>query len=90
MKLEKVYILLEKVFNYDGMENTDSYINGVFKNLDDAKNAMQNEIKHNIKDFDFVEDTLNAIKELSKIIFYDYQENWQNYIEFEIIEKEVL
>lgn len=90
MELEKVYILLEKVFNYDGMENTDSYIDGVFKNLDVAKNAMQNEINHNIKDFDFVEDTLNAIKELSKIIFYDYQENWQNYIEFEIIEKEVL
>ena len=50
---------------------------------------MQEEIKHNIEDFDFVEDTDNATKELNKILFYDYQENWQNYIEFEIIEKEI-
>ena len=86
----KIYILLEKVFNYDGMENTDSYIDGVFKDLSDAKITMQNEIKNNIEEFNFVEDTDNKIKERKKIIFYDYQENWQNYIEFEIIEKEVL
>lgn len=86
----KVYILLEKVFNYDGMENTDSYIDGVFKDLNDAKITMQKEIENNIKEFGFVEDTDNEIKELNKIIFYDYQDNWQNYIEFEIIEKGVL
>ncbi len=86
----KVYILLEKVFNYDGMENTDSYIDGVFKNLNNAKITMQNEIENNIKEYNFIEDTDNEIKELNKIIFYNYQKNWQNYIEFEIIEKEVL
>lgn len=86
----KVYILLEKVFNYDGMENTDSYIDGVFDSLERAKIQMQKEIEHNIEDFDFVEDIDNKLKELEKIIFYDYQENWQNYIEFQIIEKEVL
>lgn len=85
----KIYILLEKVFNYDGMENTDSYIDGVFENLEKAKKAMENEINHNIKDYNFIEDTDNELKELNKIIFYDYQENWQNYIEFEIIEKGV-
>ena len=86
----EVYILLEKIFNYDGMENTDSYIDGVFKDLNDAKITMQNEIENNIKEYNFIEDTDNEIKELNKIIFYDDQENWQNYIEFEIIKKEVL
>lgn len=86
----EIYILLEKVFNYDGMGNTDTYIDGVFKDLNDAKITMQNEIENNIKEYNFIEDTDNEIKELNKIIFYDYQENWQNYIEFEIIKKEVL
>lgn len=86
----KVYILLEKVFNYDGMENTDSYIVGVFEKLIEAKICMQNEIYNNVVEFDFVEDEKNDEKELEKIIFYDYQENWQNYIEFEIVEEEVL
>ena len=51
---------------------------------------MQKEIEHNMEEFNFVEDTENQLKELEKTIFYDYQENWQNYIEFQIIEKEVL
>lgn len=89
MENKKVYILLEKVFNYDGMENTDSYIDGVYSTKEKAIKAMQKEIKHNIKDFNFIEDTDNSTKEYSKILFYDYQENWQNYIELEIIEKEV-
>ena len=86
----KVYILLEKIFNYDASENTDSYIDGVYHTKEKAIQAMNEEIKHNIEDFDFVEDTDNTTKELIKILFYDFQENWQNYIEFEIIEKEVL
>lgn len=86
----KVYILLEKVFNYDGMENKDSYIDGVYNTIDKAVEAMQKEIEHNINNFNFIEDTDNITKEHTKILFYDYQENWQNYIEFGIIEKEVL
>lgn len=86
----KVYVLLEKVFNFDGMENIDSYIDGVFDSLEKAKIQMQKEIEHNIKEFNFVEDTENQLKELEKTIFYGYQENWQNYIKFQIIEKEVL
>lgn len=86
----KVYVLLEKVFNFDGMENIDSYIDGVFDSLEKAKIQMQKEIEHNMEEFNFVEDTENQLKELKKTIFYDYQENWQNYIEFKIVEKEVL
>ena len=87
--MKKVYIWLEKVFNYDASENIDSYIDGVYNTKEKAIKQMQKEIKHNIEDFDFVEDTDNATKELNKILFYDYQENWQNHIEFEIIEKEI-
>lgn len=86
----KVYVLLEKVFNFDGMENIDSYIDEVFDSLEKAKIQMQKEIEHNMEEFNFVEDTENQLKELEKTIFYDYQENWQNYIEFKIVEKEVL
>ncbi len=85
----KIYILLEKIFNYDGMENTDSYVDGVYYTIDKAIEAMQKEIEHNVNNFGFVEDTDNT-KKYTKILFRDYQENWQNYIEFEIIEKEVL
>lgn len=85
----KVYVLLEKVFNYDGMENTDSYIDGVFDNIEKARLKMKKEMQHNIKDFSFVEDTDNILKNDFKILFYDYQENWNNYIQFEIVEKEV-
>lgn len=90
MESTKIYILLEKVFNYDASENIDSYIDGVYSTKEKAIKAMKKEIKHNIEDFDFIEDTDNTTKELSKILFYGYQENWQNYIEFEIIEKEIL
>ena len=87
--MKKVYILLEKVFNYDAGENIDSCIDGVYNTKEKAIKQMQEEIKHNIEDFSFVEDTDNATKELNKILFYDYQENWQNFIEFEIIDKEI-
>lgn len=85
----KVYVLIERIYNYDGGDENTSYIDGVYSSKEKAIEKMQKEIKHNIKDFNFVEDTDNKITQNTKIIFYDYQENWQNYIEFEIIESEV-
>lgn len=85
----KVYVLIERIFNYDSGEENTSFVDGVYSSKEKAKEKMQKEIKHNIKDFNFVEDTDNKITQNTKIIFYDYQENWQNYIEFEIIESEV-
>lgn len=85
----KVYVLIERIYNYDSGEENTSYIDGVYSSKEKAMKKMQKEIKHNIKDFNFVEDTDNKITQNTKIIFYDYQENWQNYIEFEIIESEV-
>ena len=85
----KVYVLVERIYNYDSGEENTSYIDGVYNTKQKALDKMQEEIKHNIKDFNFVEDTDNKITQNTKIIFYDYQENWQNYIEFEVIESEV-
>ena len=85
----KVYVLIERIYNYDSEEENRSYIDGVYYKKEDCKKKMQEEIKHNLEDFGFIEDSDNATKEDSKILFYDYQENWQNYIEFEIIESEV-
>lgn len=85
----KVYVLVERIYNYDSGEENTSYIDGVYNTKQKALDKMQEEIKHNINDFNFVEDTDNKITQNTKIIFYDYQENWQNYIEFEIIESEV-
>lgn len=85
----KVYVLIERIYNYDSEEENRSYIDGVYSQKKDCKKKMQEEIKLNLKNFGFVEDSDNATKEDFKILFYDYQENWQNYIEFEIIESEV-
>lgn len=85
----KVYILIERIYNYDSGEENTSCIDGVYNTKQKALDKMQEEIKHNINDFEFVEDTDNEQKKDFKILFYNYQENWQNYIEFEIIESEV-
>ena len=85
----KVYVLIERIYNYDSGEENTSYIDGVYNTKQKALDKMQEEIKHNINDFEFVEDTDNEQKKDFKILFYNYQENWQNYIEFEVVESEV-
>lgn len=89
IKNNNIYILIEKVYNYDNLENTDSYIIGAFNTEEKAKKEMQKEIENNLQDFSFVENNDNALYKNKKIIFYNYIENWQNYIEFEIIEKNI-
>lgn len=84
----KVYILLEQVFPQ--CEEPYSEILGVFQNREDAEKERQKTIQDNIDNFDFVRDE-NENKNIlnSEIIFFGYQENWDNYIEYQIIEKEV-
>lgn len=85
----KVFVLIERIYNYDSGEENKSWIDGIYYKKEDCKKRLNEEIKHNIKDFEFVEDTDNTLKEDYKILFYNYQENWNNYIELEIIEEEV-
>lgn len=86
----RIYVLIERIYNYDSGEENTSWIDGAFYNKEDCKKKMQEEIKHNIQDFNFVEDADNKTKEDYKILFYNYQENWNNYIEFEIVEEDLL
>lgn len=82
----KVYVLIEQVFTQ--CENPYSEILGVYKNKTDAEQEQEKIIKDNIENFNFVLDK-EKYKHI-KIIFCEFQENWDNYIEYKIIEKEVL
>ena len=85
-----VYILKENIFNYNSGEKPTSQILGVYKNIKKAEEERQKEIENNIQNFGFVEDLQNDNIFIIKTIFWSYQENWQNYIEYEIIKSEVL
>ena len=86
----KVYVLIEKNYNYD-CEDPTSEVVGIYKNIWKAETERQKLIQDNVNNFDFVRDSQNKNELLgTETIFYNYQENWNNYIEFEIVEKEVL
>lgn len=81
----KVYVLLETFYNYDGGEEAKSVVCGVYENEEKAKKILDIYINDNIENFGFVKDEQEGTR--NTIIFWDYQENWSNYIEYEIIEK---
>ena len=87
----KVYILFEEVF---GTEEKYTEILGAYTTKEKAIEQLKKIIDNNIKHNNFVLDEMNNHKpealQNHTIIFYDYQENWNNYIEYIIIEKEVL
>ena len=83
----KVYILIEQVFTTT--EEPYSEILGVYKNKYDAEKEKNKTIKENVENFNFVEDEQDNILQNHTIIFYQYQENWDNYIEYKIIKKEI-
>ena len=85
----KIYILLEEV--YPQCEAPYSEVIGAYRTIEAAQKEQENTIQDNIKNFGFVRDE-NASEcfKNDTIIFYDYQENWDNYIKYKIVEKEVL
>lgn len=85
----KVYALIEQVFTV--YEEPYSEIIGIYKNILQAEEEKQKTIQENIKNFDFVrdEENTNNIFDIERI-FQGFQENWDNYIEYKIIEKEVI
>ena len=86
----KVYILKENIYNFECADPSSNII-GVYKNIWHAEEERQQMISNNVNNHGFVRDEQKSNNILGiETIFYNYQENWKNYIEYEIIEKEVL
>lgn len=80
----KIYILQE--FVYSTSDGTYANIIGAYKSKANAEKEQNKLIKDNIENYGFIRD-----EETHKttIIFLGFQENWDNYIEYEIIETEL-
>lgn len=83
-KEEKVYILLENDFDNDVPEATHGGVLGIFRNIEEARKLMEHEIRVLVENYELVEDEDNKDKNKNKILFQGYQDNWNNYVEFEI------
>lgn len=93
----KVYIVKENFYNYDSGEEVTSVITAVYNAREKAVKKRKEIIADNISNFGFIVDEEITKKHEGNtsnldliILFWDFQENWNNYIELEIIEKEVL
>ena len=82
----KVYILIEQVYRID--TDNGAEIIGVYKDKTEAEKKQDKLIKYNVENWDFIEDKQE--NKNCKILFYLEDENWDNYIEYRIIESEVL
>lgn len=80
----KIYILQE--FGYSSCDETYADIIGAYTNKIDAEKKQNELIQDNIENYDFVRD-----EETHKrpIIFFKFQENWDEYIEYNITETEI-
>lgn len=81
---DKVYILTEHNYNRECGEEVDSWILGVFTNEKKAKEEMKKVMENDIENEGYIYDN-----ETENIVFFGEQENWNNYIEYRITEKEV-
>ena len=87
----KVYIVYQ--YGYNGSEFME--ILGVYNNIGKAKKEYLDTIEDNIKYFDFDYDkecklsTINNTHNITRLFKGGYQENWDNYLEIHIEEKEV-
>ena len=79
----RYYILVQKFYLNDTQEN-DFEIVGVYAKFTEAKEELEKIKKDNIENYGFVQDNDNKW-----IIFQEYQENWNNYIEYNIIDKTI-
>lgn len=85
----KVYILIEQVF--PTCEDSYTEVLGVYKNAQQAEEEKQKVIQENIENYNFVKDSENMKNIFATYrLFLEFQENWDYYIEYKIIEKEVL
>lgn len=78
---KRIYILVQKFYLNDTQEN-DFEIVGAYAKFTEAKEELEKIKKDNIENYGFVQDNDNKW-----IIFQEYQENWNNYIEYDIIDR---
>lgn len=78
---KRIYILVQKFYLNDTQEN-DFEIVGAYAKFSEAKEELEKIKKDNIENYGFVQDNNNKW-----IIFQEYQENWNNYIEYDIIDR---
>lgn len=78
---KRIYILVQKFYLNDTQEN-DFEIVGAYAKFSEAKEELEKIKKDNIENYGFVQDNDNKW-----IIFQEYQENWNNYIEYDIIDR---
>lgn len=88
--MNKVYILTELTDNKDMQEDNYKSIIGVYENIDTARKQRDNLIEHFVNNENFVKDIFDEKFGENRIIFYGYVENWNNYIEYDIVEKEII
>ncbi len=89
----KVYVVYQ--FGYNGSELME--ILGVYKNIGEAKKVYLDNIEENIKKYDYDYDKECKLVTLDKegkhnmtrLFKGGYQENWDNYLEIHIKEKEM-
>lgn len=79
--MEKIYILVQK-FYLNGTQENDFEIVGAYAKFTEAKEELEKIKKDNIENFGFVQDINDKW-----IIFQEYQDNWNNYIEYDIIDQ---
>lgn len=78
---KRIYILIQKFYLNDTQEN-DFEIVGSYANFTKAKEKLEKIKKDNIGNFGFIQDINDKW-----IIFQEYQDNWNNYIEYDIIDQ---
>lgn len=78
----KLYVLKEEFFNIPN-DDTGSNIE-IYATMEEANKKKQELINDNITNYGFVVDSQDANR-----LFYSYQENWNDYIEYTIEERDV-
>ena len=86
----KVYVVYQ--LGYTGSNELE--ILGVYKNVRFAEDKYFEQIRDNIKDFDFgfdreCNDIVTETSRMTRLFKGGYQENWDNYLEIYIEEQEV-
>lgn len=85
----KVYVLLNRYYGeLLSATATSAEVLGVYADKEKAKEAMLKQVVADSQD-DWVQDEQYKKGADAVVMFYGYQENWNNYYETEIIESEV-